>query len=114
MLLRKNQFNTASTPEQENEKDIMLDIKYIRESCALIAEVLSNGCDVMQMANGDIITTELKPVTIQYIWDNEKGKLVRGPHTHKPPKVIPRKSRVRKAIGAINESLAEVVELADF
>lgn len=114
MLLRKNELSTASTPGQENEKDIMLNVKYIRESCALIAEALSNGCDVMQMANGDIITTELKPVTIQYIWDNEKSKLVRGPHTHKPPKVIPRKSRVRKDIESINESLAEVVELADF
>ena len=114
MLLRENELNTASTPEQENEKDIMLDTNYIRESCALITEALKHGCDVMQMANGDIITTELKPVTIQYVWNNEKGKLVRGPHTHKPPKVILRKSRVRKAIGAINESLAEVVELADF
>ena len=56
MLLRKNQLNTASTPEQENEKDIMLDTNYIRESCALITEALSNGCDVMQMANGDIIS----------------------------------------------------------
>jgi len=114
MLLRENELNTASTPEQENEKDIMLDTNYIRESCALITEALSNGCDVMQMANGDIITTELKPITIQYVWNNEKGKLVRGPHTHKPPKVIPRKSRARKAIESINESLAEVVELADF
>ncbi len=102
MLLRKNQFNTASTPELENEKDIMLDIKYIRESCALIVEALSNGCDVMQMANGDIITTELKPVTIQYVWDNEKGKLVRGPRTHKPPKVIPRKSRGGRHVNCVS------------
>jgi hypothetical protein len=114
MLLRKNELNTASTPGQDNEKDIMLDIKYVRESCALIAEALKHGCDVMQMANGDVITTELKPVTIQYVWDNERGKLVRGPHTHKPPKVIPRKSRARKDVGVINKSLAEVVEFADF
>ena len=67
MLLRENELNTASTPGQDNEKDIMLDIKYVRESCALITEALKHGCDVMQMANGDIITTELKPITIQYI-----------------------------------------------
>lgn len=90
----------------------MLEIQYIRESCALIAEALKNGCDVIQLANGDIITTELKPVTVQYVWDDERGKLVRGPHTHKPPKIIPRKPRVRKNIGAINESLAEAIEVA--
>ncbi len=112
MSLRKNQFNADSAPRQENEEDIMLDIKYIRESCALIAEALKNGCDVIQMSNGEIITTELKPVTIQYVWDNEKGKLVRGPHTHKPPKIIKRKPRVREDIEVISESLAEVMELA--
>lgn len=112
MSLKKNKFNTVKILEQEYEEDIMLDIRYIRESCALVAEALKNGCDVMQIANGDIITTELKPVTIQYVWDSEKGKLIRGPHTHKPPKVIPRKSRVSKDTKVNNESLAEIMELA--
>ncbi len=112
MSLKNNQLNTGKILKRESEEDIMLDISYVRESCALIAEALKNGCDIIQLANGDIITIELKPITIQYVWDSEKGKLIRGPHTHKPPKVIPRKSRALKSTEASNKSLVKMIEFA--
>lgn len=112
MSLRKKQFNTDSAPRQGNEEDIILDIKYIRESCALIAKALKNGCDIIQMPNGEIVITELKAVTIQYIWDDEKGKLVRGPHTHKLPKAITNKSKAPKSTEASNKSLMKMIEFA--
>lgn len=62
----------------ENEQDLMSDTKYVCKSCALITEALQKGCDVMQLANGDIIITELKAVTFQYTWDAKKGKLIRA------------------------------------
>lgn len=62
----------------ENEQDLMSDTKYVCKSCALITEALQKGCDVMQLANGDIIITELKAVTFQYSWDAKKGKMVRS------------------------------------
>ena len=57
--------------------DILLDVKYICESGTLITESLQRGSDVMQLPNGDIIVSELKPVTFLYTWDNVKSKLVR-------------------------------------
>lgn len=67
-----NNSNTA-----QDEGDIMSDVRYICSSCSLITEALQKGCDVLQMPNGDVIVTELRPFTYQYKWDEKKGKLVR-------------------------------------
>jgi len=64
--------------EAVESSGIMSDIRYICKSCSLITESLQKGCDVMQLANGDIIITEMKPITFQYSWDEKKGKLVRS------------------------------------
>ena len=68
--------NMSAQPGEES--GIMSDIRYICKSCSLITESLQKGCDVMQLANGDIIITEMKPITFQYSWDEKKGKLVRS------------------------------------
>lgn len=77
----------------QDEKDIMSDIRYICKSCSLITESLQKGCDVMQMPNGDIIVTELKPITFQYTWDDRKGKLIRSPYGNRPRQTRPRKAK---------------------
>lgn len=64
--------------QPREESSVMSDIRYICKSCSLITESLQKGCDVMQLANGDIIITEMKPITFQYSWDEKKGKLVRS------------------------------------
>jgi hypothetical protein len=58
--------------------DVMTDPRYLRQSSALVNEALQKGFNVLQMANGDIVTTGVKTVTYQYTWDAEKGKLVRS------------------------------------
>ena len=68
----KNKVNQSDT-----EYDLMSDVNYITKSCSLITESLQKGCDVMQMPNGDIVITEMRPVTLQYSWDKERSKLVR-------------------------------------
>ena len=68
--------NANAQPREEG--GVMSDIRYICKSCSLITESLQKGCDVMQLANGDIIITEMKPITFQYSWDEKKGKLVRS------------------------------------
>jgi len=64
----------------EVESDIanmMMDPRYLRQSSALIQDALQKGFDVLQLANGDIVTTGTKTVVYQYTWDEEKGKLVK-------------------------------------
>lgn len=57
--------------------NMMLDPRYLRQSSSLIQDALQKGFDVLQLANGDIVTTGTKTVVYQYAWDNEKGKLVK-------------------------------------
>ncbi len=80
-LLKK--FNLASK-EAKKRTDInspvvnmMTDHAYLRQSSALINEALQKGFDVLQLANGDIVTTGTKTVVYQYAWDAEKSKLVK-------------------------------------
>lgn len=65
---------------QKFEDDIFSDIKYICKTSALITESLQRGCDVAQLANGDIIITEVKTINTQYSWDDNKKKMVRSTH----------------------------------
>jgi hypothetical protein len=67
--------NPDADPEITN---MMLDPRYLRQSSSLIQEALQKGFDVLQLANGDIVTTGTKTVVFQYRWDEEKGKLVKS------------------------------------
>ena len=103
MLLKNIETYVAPDVEKDSaEVDIMSDIRYICKSCSLITESLQKGCDVMQMPNGDIIVTELKPVTFQYTWDNKKGKLIRSPYGNRPRQTRPRKAKVAAETAAVS------------
>ena len=80
---------TANKKPIEGEPEItnmMLDPRYLRQSSSLIQDALQKGFDVLQLANGDIVTTGTKTVLYQYTWDAEKGKLVKA----KPEKKLRR------------------------
>lgn len=66
---------TEGEPEITN---MMLDPRYLRQSSSLIQDALQKGFDVLQLANGDIVTTGTKTVVYQYTWDEEKGKLIKS------------------------------------
>ena len=56
---------------------MMMDARYLRQSSALIQDSLQRGFDVLQLANGDIVTTGTKTIVYQYTWDESRGKLTR-------------------------------------
>lgn len=58
--------------------DLMSNPDYLRQSSALINEALQKGFDILQLANGDIVTTGTKTIVHQYAWDNSKNKLTRS------------------------------------
>jgi hypothetical protein len=79
-LTSKRIFSGAPKKHVEGEPEItnmMLDPRYLRQSSGLIQDSLQKGFDVLQLANGDIVTTGTKTVVYQYTWDEEKGKLVK-------------------------------------
>jgi hypothetical protein len=66
-----------STDAEQEVTNMMLDPRYLRQSSSLIQDALQKGFDVLQLANGDIVTTGTKTVVYQYAWDEEKGKLIK-------------------------------------
>lgn len=70
--------NEQPMPAQSMQPgDIMLDSRYIKSSSQLIADALAKGFDVLQMSNGEIVTTGTKTVVYKYTWDDVAGKLKR-------------------------------------
>ncbi|MBN8827767.1 MAG: DUF2671 domain-containing protein [Sphingobacteriia bacterium] len=70
-------LNENTAIRSEDELEIMGDVNYVRKSSSLVSEALNKGCDVIQMANGDIYITETKTVTFHYTYDKKKGKMIR-------------------------------------
>lgn len=75
---RRSEPIVEPAPGEGSDADIMMDARYLRQSSSLISEALQKGFDVLQMANGDIVTTGTKTVVYKYKWDENKGKLVRS------------------------------------
>jgi len=79
---RKEQPTQAETSVSS---DVMFDTRYIKNSSLLISDALQKGFDVLQMANGDIVTTGTKTVVYKYSWDELTGKLKRKSMSGKKP-----------------------------
>ncbi len=84
LIKNLNLSKTAKPPENKRPlqfdpaiTDMMTDPRYLRQSSALVNEALQKGFDVLQLANGDIVTTGTKTVVYHYAWDGQKGKLVK-------------------------------------
>jgi hypothetical protein len=80
-LNTKRIATAAAKKSAEGEPEItnmMLDPRYLRQSSSLIQDSLQKGFDVLQLANGDIVTTGTKTVVYQYTWDGDKGKLIKS------------------------------------
>ena len=78
MVANLNEHSKNSSANESEDNSVFSDMRYVCKSCSLITESLQKGCDVIQMPNGDIIVTEMRPVTLQYTWDSKKGKIVRS------------------------------------
>ena len=60
-----------------DEYNVASDINYIRKSANLVNDALQKGSDIMQLANGDIVITEVKTVTYKYLWNKDNNKFER-------------------------------------
>lgn len=58
--------------------ELMANPEYLRHSSSIINEALKDGFDVLQLPNGDIVTTGTKIITNTYSWDKSKAKLVKA------------------------------------
>lgn len=79
--------NTPRGEQGDDGANTMLDPRYLRQSSSLIQDALQKGFDVLQLANGDIVMTGTKTVVYQYVWEAEKGKLVKAKSERKAKKL---------------------------
>lgn len=75
-ILKDLPSKSGSSRSGEDD-DVMSDPDYVRQSSKFISEALRKGQDIMQLDNGDIVTTEIKTIITQYRWDEKKKKMVR-------------------------------------
>lgn len=87
--------NAQQTAEDDGNAlaDLMANPEYLRHSSSIINDALKDGFDVLQLPNGDIVTTGTKIITNTYAWDAGKSKLVKA----RAASDKPRKSRKGKA-----------------
>jgi hypothetical protein len=90
--------NAQQTAEDDGNalSDLMANPEYLRHSSSIINEALKDGFDVLQLPNGDIVTTGTRIITNTYAWDAGKAKLVKA----RPAADKPRKARKGKAAEA--------------
>lgn len=67
----------AEAPSRDGSElsDLMSNPDYLRHSSAIIHEALKDGFDVLQLPNGDIVTTGTKIITNTFVWDATTGSM---------------------------------------
>ena len=91
----------ANVGEEENMlAELMANPEYLRHSSAVINEALKEGFDVLQLPNGDIVTTGTKTIVNTYVWDGASARLDKARSPSEKP-------RARKASKAKSEENAE-------
>lgn len=69
----------AAAGDEDNAlSELMANPEYLRHSSSIINDALKDGFDVLQLPNGDIVTTGTKIITNTYSWDKGKAKLVKA------------------------------------
>ncbi len=94
--------NAQQTAEDDGNalSDLMANPEYLRHSSSIINDALKDGFDVLQLPNGDIVTTGTKIITNTYAWDAGKSKLVKARAASEKP----RKSRKDKVAAEADDS----------
>ncbi len=99
MLASLNVTKEARTTAEQDDNtlaELMANPEYLRHSSTIINEALKEGFDVLQLPNGDIVTTGTKTIVNTYVWDEAGNRLD--------------KMRARKAVGSrakLEEEAAE-------
>ena len=58
--------------------ELMANPDYLRHSSEVINDALKEGFDVLQLPNGNIVTTGTRVVVNNFVWDEGKRKLVKS------------------------------------
>jgi hypothetical protein len=87
----------ASAADDDNMLDeLMANPDYLRHSSSVINDALKEGFDVLQLPNGDIVTTGTKTIVNTYVWDAKSGRLDKARAPGEKQARVARKSKVEE------------------
>ncbi|MES2984034.1 MAG: DUF2671 domain-containing protein [Pseudomonadota bacterium] len=66
---------TAAHDDENMLAELMANPEYLRHSSSVINDALKEGFDVLQLPNGDIVTTGTKTIVNTYVWDGANARL---------------------------------------
>jgi hypothetical protein len=81
-----------ATAEDNMLTELMANPDYLRHSSVVINDALKEGFDVLQLPNGDIVTTGTKTIVNTYVWDAKTARLDKA----RAPSEKPRKAAKAK------------------
>lgn len=84
----------AAADKATETRELMDNAVYMRQSLFIMRAAVDEGMDVLQLANGDIITSGMQPIEIRYGWDEAKGKIVKKNVKVPPAIVVPREETI--------------------
>lgn len=84
---------SAAGEEENMLAELMANPEYLRHSSSVINDALKEGFDVLQLPNGDIVTTGTKTIVNTYVWDGANARLDKA----RAPSEKPRARKVAKA-----------------
>jgi hypothetical protein len=86
----------ASATEDDNMlADLMANPEYLRHSSSIINDALKEGFDVLQLPNGDIVTTGTKTIVNTYVWDAASSRLDKARAPSEKQARAPRKVKAK-------------------
>ncbi len=87
----------ASAADDDNMlADLMANPEYLRHSSSVINDALKEGFDVLQLPNGDIVTTGTKTIVNTYVWDAKSSRLDKARAAGEKQTRAPRKAKVEE------------------
>jgi Protein of unknown function (DUF2671) len=80
---------SVASEEDNMLAELMANPEYLRHSSSVINDALKDGFDVLQLPNGDIVTTGTKTIVNTYVWDAKSARLDKArPASEKPQKSV--------------------------
>ncbi len=67
----------AQSNDAAEDQDVVNEPGYMESSSSIIQEALKNGFDVLQLENGDIVTTGTKVIVNTYRWNKDHKEMLR-------------------------------------
>jgi len=84
---------TNANDDDNMLSDLMANPEYLRHSSSIINDALKDGFDVLQLPNGDIVTTGTKTIVNTFVWDASKSSLDKVRTTSDKPRA--RKTKMK-------------------